>query len=134
MDVEDFVLDKKKPSLFWELIKIGLMLVFIFYVGKFVLFMWSLDGGTRASNEVRPPSCGGGASMAQIMAQNFVKRDLKAPRSASFSRSNVESGKDCTFRVTGAVDAQNSFGAMLRTNYSITLQYNAKTKKWQKLR
>lgn len=134
MDVEDIVSDKKKkPSTLSELIKIGFMLLFIYGCVKFILFMWSLDTGTRSSFDAGP-SCGGGSSMAQIMARNFVKRDLKAPSTASFTGSRVETGKDCTFRVSGAVDAQNSFGAMLRTEYSVTLQYNAATKKWTRLR
>lgn len=72
-----------------------------------------------------PDNCGGGASMAFVMSQKFVRNRLKAPSTAQFphSSSTREIGK-CRYEVTAYVDAQNAFGAMLRTRYSAVMQYN----------
>ncbi|MEZ5715195.1 MAG: hypothetical protein R3D85_08510 [Paracoccaceae bacterium] len=64
-------------------------------------------------------------TLAFVMSQDFVKRQLKAPSTAEFpaGRGNYRSQAvgDCTFRVSSYVDAQNGFGAMLRTHYSATM-------------
>lgn len=61
------------------------------------------------------------------MAQVFVKRQLKAPASAIWpapSESVVKfDAASATWVVVSYVDSQNSFGAMLRTNYIATLSY-----------
>ncbi|WOL30529.1 hypothetical protein [Pseudomonas fragi] len=73
-----------------------------------------------------------GPTMAYVMSQTFVKRGLKAPSTAdfgSYSESQVTpmpAGESaCKFLVIGHVDAQNSFGAMIRNRYIVTV---AKTK------
>lgn len=52
----------------------------------------------------------------------FVSRQLKSPASAEFSGINeteiTETG-NCAFTVKGFVDAQNSFGAKIRTTYQV---------------
>ena len=67
-------------------------------------------------------------TMAYVMSQTFVKRGLKAPSTAdfgSYSESQVKSmpaGESaCTFLVIGHVDAQNSYGAMIRNRYIVTV-------------
>lgn len=53
---------------------------------------------------------------AEVMCEQFVKDRLKAPATAEFPKpSTVQDG--LTFTVTGAVDAENSFGAKVRTRY-----------------
>lgn len=64
---------------------------------------------------------------AFFYGKEFVKRNLKAPRSAKFGgyrNSSVQHYAGCKFVVSGYVDSQNSFGAMLRSNYSVTLTPN----------
>lgn len=63
---------------------------------------------------------------AKVFAQDAVSRQLISPSSAKFPFVSVE---DCVtdlgddrFRVTGDVDAQNAFGAMLRKSFSVTLK------------
>lgn len=67
-------------------------------------------------------------TMAYVMSQTFVKRGLKAPSTAdfgSYSDSQVipmPAGESaCSFLVRGYVDAQNSYGAMIRNNYIVTV-------------
>jgi len=64
---------------------------------------------------------------AYFYGKEYVKRNLKAPSSAkfgSYGNSSVQHYKGCKFVVNGYVDSQNSFGAMLRSNYSVTLTPN----------
>ncbi len=63
------------------------------------------------------------STMAYVMMQDFVKRGLKAPSTAKFpwmgdSQVIVARSKDQTYTVYGYVDAQNSFGALLRSEYT----------------
>lgn len=63
---------------------------------------------------------------AAVMCEEFIKKDgrLKAPGSAEFSGVSdtkikvISDKKPWRYLVTGYVDSQNSFGAMLRNNYS----------------
>ncbi len=61
---------------------------------------------------------------AFFYGKEYVKRNLKAPSTAKFGpyrNSTVQHYTGCKFIVKGYVDSQNSFGAMLRSNYSVTL-------------
>lgn len=62
-------------------------------------------------------------SVAAICAKNYVKDSLKAPSTADFPwslGSTVPLGKN-QYTVSSYVDAQNGFGAMIRTNYACTI-------------
>lgn len=70
---------------------------------------------------------------ASIMCENIVESQLKSPSTAEFADYNEqriwtlekESGKyDAAFRVRSYVDAQNSFGALIRTYYTCDISYN----------
>lgn len=72
---------------------------------------------------------------AYVMAQEYVKERLKAPATAKFPHINdrgVEAKYlgNCTHRIVGYVDAQNGFGAMLRTHYAVQVMHNPKTDGW----
>ncbi|EKE79448.1 hypothetical protein A10D4_12809 [Idiomarina xiamenensis 10-D-4] len=74
-------------------------------------------------------------SMAYVMGQHFIEKRLKAPSTADFPWMSsdgvyVSVMGNCEFHVRGFVDAQNGFGAMIRTNYSLTLRYSKQSKKW----
>jgi len=70
---------------------------------------------------------------AWVMCQSFVKRSLKAPGSAEFGGIFAGDWQDPTthaihmgggkYRCTGFVDAQNSFGAQIRSQFSLTVKY-----------
>lgn len=65
-------------------------------------------------------------SMAFVMCQLYVQNRLKAPSTAEFatsSNSNIQDLGNNTFEILSHVDAQNSFGAVLRTNYYCKIQY-----------
>ena len=63
---------------------------------------------------------------ASVMAPVFVRQQLKAPRSAKFpgmfelARHTIKIGPQ-SYKVVSWVDAQNSFGALIRTRYYMEL-------------
>lgn len=76
-------------------------------------------------------SCGEGAPnkfMAEAMCRSFITDRLKSPGSARFSDSSETertSKSDGGFLITGWVDSQNSFGALLRSHYSCSIMPSA---------
>lgn len=64
------------------------------------------------------------ATDAKICAEKAVEDNLKSPSTAKFCKytemtaTNLGGDK---WKVTGYVDAQNSFGAVVRTNWTVTL-------------
>ena len=60
---------------------------------------------------------------ASLNAQQYIKSVLKSPSSTEFSDGKVWLLKDSTAVVKGNVDSQNSFGAMLRSSYSVILKW-----------
>lgn len=76
------------------------------------------------------------STMAYVMSQEFVKQRLKSPASADFPYINnrdviAVSNHDCTFYVSAYVDAQNGFGAKIRTHYKATMKYDRDEKVWR---
>ncbi len=73
---------------------------------------------------------------AVLVCQKWVKENLKAPSTAEFPQINkakITKLADTTWRVVSYVDAQNSFGAMIRTYYDCETTYLGKDK-WQLLK
>jgi len=68
------------------------------------------------------------------MAEYYVKQYLKAPGSAKFQLpaegANVVNLGNGEWHVVAYVDAQNSFGALLRNNYDCTVKYTGNDS-WQ---
>lgn len=63
---------------------------------------------------------------AYVMSEEFIKKQLKAPATADFpggSDGRVKYLGDSIFYIDSYVDAQNSFGANLRSNYSGKVKY-----------
>lgn len=64
---------------------------------------------------------------AIMYAEDFVRNNLKSPSSAEFpgwSSFNVQNIGKCEFIVMSYVDAQNSFGATIRSNFTVRLKMN----------
>lgn len=80
-------------------------------------------------------------TMAEILCQFYVENMLKSPSTADFPTSaNVQDLGNNTFEIRSYVDAQNSFGATIRTNYYCKIQYvgtaqddESQSKFWQLL-
>jgi len=67
---------------------------------------------------------------ARYYCQEFVKEKLKAPSTAKFSNQTA-SGAGASWRSSGTVEAQNTFGGMVATPYSCTLTYNTDEESWR---
>ena len=63
-----------------------------------------------------------------IQAQEFVKQGLKAPSTAKFPTLPYDTSTDGNglYRVVSYVDSQNSFGAMMRSDWSVTMRLTGK--------
>lgn len=64
-------------------------------------------------------------SVCYSLAEEQVKKHLKAPSTASFCRMSEASfskDEENTYVMTGWVDAENSFGAKLRSNWGIKVK------------
>lgn len=79
----------------------------------------------------------GQSTMAFIQCKNYVRNHLKAPSTADFPfidnmTSDIGNG---VYVVNSYVDAQNGFGAMIRSTYQCKVQYiggdNADQKNWR---
>lgn len=71
-------------------------------------------------------------------AKEFVKSGLKSPSSAEFQDKNIHIRlmPDSTVFIKGTVDAQNSFGSMLRNEFNIEMKWKKDYKQqenWQVL-
>lgn len=68
-------------------------------------------------------------SHARIIAEREIRARLKAPRGAKFSGysstkvGKLSGGTANEWVVQGYVDAENSFGAMLRNNYQVIIEF-----------
>lgn len=107
-----------------------------FVLGVVVLIAFNAcsGGGRSGGNASSEPKCD--ATMAHIMASNFVKERLKAPASAKFPYTNAAGVSitplgDCRFTVVSYVDSQNGFGAMIRSRFRATMTSTPDGKTWR---
>jgi hypothetical protein len=69
-----------------------------------------------------------GKSDAWVIAKEFVKRNLKSPSTASFGGLGEQNFltnitiEGSTYKVKGWVDSQNGFGAIVRSNFTVSIQ------------
>lgn len=96
----------------------------IFLVLAFFLMALSISACSTGSGTVT--STGPDKIEAYVMAQVFVEKWLKAPSTAQYplaSEAIINDLGDGRWRVQAWVDSQNSFGAMVRNNFTCTLKY-----------
>ncbi|QPZ39683.1 hypothetical protein [Paramicrobacterium chengjingii] len=68
----------------------------------------------------------GNTAEAINYCEDKVRGELKAPSTAEFDSSATGSG---TYTVTGTVDSQNSFGAMMRSDFQCTVIIDGETQR-----
>ncbi len=70
----------------------------------------------------------------KMRAEDAVSANLKAPATAEFAPSgdwsySCEYGEpNCKFSVRAYVDSQNSFGALLRSNFTVSMEWDGSQK------
>lgn len=95
------------------------------------------SGGSSASAVAAPaaPRSRNTAENAQALCAVFVEEQLKAPSTAKFDypkNGAMQSPVDSLFwAATVYVDAENSFGAMLRAGYLCELTYVPASDQWR---
>jgi len=96
-------------------------------VGGFVVFIivvvW-LSSVFQCESTTRPARSS--KDMALVMIQQFTKKRLKAPLTARFEPGallKVQRHGDHSFSIDSYVDAQNSFGAVIRQHFSCKVLY-----------
>lgn len=68
---------------------------------------------------------------AKLACERFVKDRLKAPATADFTGATATQIPDTkAFRVLGAVDSENGFGAKIRTGYTCQTYYSNNDDLW----
>lgn len=82
----------------------------LFVGGCFVLLNSAKDN---------PPGESQMQAAATVACRDATKEQLKSPRSAKFSDESV-SGSAGSYRVVGSVDAQNTYGALVRARFTCT--------------
>ncbi|MEV0644160.1 hypothetical protein AB0I28_02740 [Phytomonospora sp. NPDC050363] len=84
-----------------------------------IICVWCVVGSLSGGDEDSDSS-----AMAEIMCEEFVADRLKAPSTADFSGASTVAVGASTYKVTGAVDAENGFGAMIRVQYVCQVRYD----------
>jgi hypothetical protein len=110
--------EKKKTSM---LVKV---LAVVFGVGLFTsIFASIISPSTSTPSVPQQPTAYQLKMSAELYSESFIERLLKAPSTAKFCRETVTELGDNRFRVSSCVDSENSYGAMLRSNWETTLAY-----------
>jgi len=78
--------------------------------------------------------CENAGDEPKIFAEIFVNSSLRAPSTSQFGNLLVMAGDEkCHYRVSGHVDSQNGFGAMIRTNFTFEMRFDPELGKWRDL-
>jgi len=112
--------EKKKPSAAVQLI--GL------FIGMGIMIALLSGGEEPVANA---SDCWGNDKSDSIFyAEEAVKKRLRSPGTAKFPWRAPDiapiDGQKCAWRVTGYVDSQNGFGAMVRTSYTVEVTFTGK--------
>ena len=107
-----------KPLTFFRLAKYFILLVIGIPVA---MVIWE-EADPAKSQQTTPED------YAISVAQAFVRSELKSPSTAKFGRISEHrkiriEGKENAFKIYGHVDAQNAFGASIRSSYVCEIQY-----------
>ena len=103
---------------------IGCICMVIILLAMWFIFSNCGDGKPKAEHD---------PIIACVMSQTFAKERLKAPATAKFAsyrESQVTDKGNGEYLVSSHVDAENSFGAKIRTRYICHLKYTGNNR-WQ---
>lgn len=100
---------------------------------------WIGAGGVVALLVFGFASCSGGTTSApkpnqaeaKSICKTAISQGLKSPSTAKFDMTfQYNADDDLKYRVVAKVDAQNSFGAMMRQNFSCDLTWSSSAERW----
>ena len=120
---------KEKPNM-WKGFGYLLLLCLIFFTAFYFIIYGMISFLLGPSDRVETPWIEHDLSIdAFVMSQESIRARLKAPSTAKFPYIVQKGvvverlGAEQKYRVRAYVDAQNSFGAMIRQNYTATVQF-----------
>jgi hypothetical protein len=107
--------------------RIGCLLIIVLVVGAWLAAECG-GGGNGGSDPVDtdPVDTDGDTIGAYVVCQQFVEEELRAPATAEFGGPYSEVTEDLgsgRYRVTTYVDAENAFGAMIRTDFECVVSH-----------
>ncbi|GAB3166596.1 hypothetical protein GCM10027059_25780 [Myceligenerans halotolerans] len=71
------------------------------------------------------------SSQAAEICEEWVSEKLKSPSTADFSEERESSTGTDSWTITGLVDAQNSFGAMIRAEWRCDVRWDVAGERWR---
>ena len=100
------------------------VLAVVFGIGLFTsIFTAVISPPSSAPSVPEQPSAYQLKLSVQVYSESFIERLLKAPSTAKFCHETVTDLGDNRWRVSSCVDSQNSYGAMIRSDWETTLAY-----------
>jgi len=119
-------LDRAVINIIFNRFVLNVLLVVILSVPVVYGVIFAMSSNNNHANEDR--SVHDNSSMAYIQCKNFVKQHLKAPDTADFPWLQFSAGKTAegAYIIKSYVDAQNSFGAKIRNQYTCEVLWNGK--------
>lgn len=119
---------KNQPSLFKSIMAI---IAIALFVGPCIFIMNNVGSKSSVTSQPKAVSQYPTNIDACVMSTHTVEDHLKAPSTAKFPWTclalKIQTG---AWNVRSYVDAQNSFGAMIRTHYVWTAEYNKDKEQW----
>lgn len=106
-----------KPPGWWARLSTWQQLAVVVVIGGVTLGATVLFTSAVGDGVDKPDEAG-----AQDVCEQFVEARLKAPSTAEFSGNATVTEGGGLWTVTGDVDAENSFGAPIRTTYVCTVK------------
>lgn len=103
--------------------------VYVIFLGIVGILIITAIISSSNSNHKPNESSSSNKFLAYTYAERFVKRQLKAPSTAKFP-GTFEKNDHITqvslneYKIVSWVDSQNSFGAMIRTNFSCIIKFD----------
>lgn len=85
---------------------------------------------SRSSTEEKDPNPGNDKISAMVTCEKFVRDRLKAPATTTFTGLRMMDRGEHHWSVTGYVDAQNGFGALIRNQFGCELTFEGLGKPW----
>lgn len=101
-----------------------MLLLFLFVIGS-IFFEATYNSSAKANTPDNVE--------VYAMAESIVEQKLKAPRTAKFcgyTQAKVINYEPNKYTVLNCVDAENSFGAMIRSNFEVSLEWKGNGQ-WQ---
>lgn len=101
--------------------KATIAILVVVIVATFSYMLFFSGGSTSQAPTVHTPD----SIELYIQAQEFVRQGLKAPSTAEFPSSSTRTGTDGKgiYQVIGYVDSENSFGAMIRSDWMVNMRF-----------